>query len=230
MKSTWKFPFWVQENDGTVTQLTWSFLLVNPSLVADFLALQLFPSPVLPALNKTNPHPPPQPHRHLCRKSPRVHFCMDIPLTHPSVGADWFEAHLRTLPRPWRSMQKLFSLLGRPCSNEGSVHSPWEWFQRGAHVRRCGISLLGTKPIGDVDYGKCCCHPHWLPLFLLSASLGQKSWRGWCIAMGWLCFCYEEDFLPKVGLLCLQKVCLKWRADVYKLKMLGKRQFCFAAI
>lgn len=55
MKSTWKFPFWVQENDGTVTQLTWSFLLVNPSLVADFLALQLFPSPVLPALNKTNP-------------------------------------------------------------------------------------------------------------------------------------------------------------------------------
>ncbi|KFP39477.1 hypothetical protein N324_12944, partial [Chlamydotis macqueenii] len=37
MKSTWKFPFWVQENDGTVTQSTWSFLLVNPSLADCFL-------------------------------------------------------------------------------------------------------------------------------------------------------------------------------------------------
>ncbi|KFP99346.1 hypothetical protein N330_13155, partial [Leptosomus discolor] len=55
MKSTWKFPFWVQENDGTVTQLTWSFLLVNPSLVADCFLNCSLPFPVLPALNKTNP-------------------------------------------------------------------------------------------------------------------------------------------------------------------------------
>lgn len=152
MKSTWKFPFWVQENDGTVTQLTWSFLLVNPSLVADFLTLQLLSSRAsCSEQNQPPPHlPPPLSHRYLCRKSPRVHFCMDIPSSHPSMGADWFQAHFRTLPRSWRSMQKLFSLLVRPCSNEGSVHSPWEWFQRGAHVRRCGISLLGTKPIGDV--------------------------------------------------------------------------------
>ncbi|KFV19550.1 hypothetical protein N340_05437, partial [Tauraco erythrolophus] len=55
MKSTWKFPFWVQENDGTVTQSTWSFLLVNPSLVADCFLRCSLPFPVLPALNKTNP-------------------------------------------------------------------------------------------------------------------------------------------------------------------------------
>ncbi|POI24769.1 hypothetical protein CIB84_011478 [Bambusicola thoracicus] len=58
MKSTWKFPFWVQENDGTVTQLTWSFLLVNPSLVADFLALQLFPSPRASCSEQNQPPPP----------------------------------------------------------------------------------------------------------------------------------------------------------------------------
>ncbi|KFP81583.1 hypothetical protein N311_07417, partial [Apaloderma vittatum] len=54
MKSTWKFPFWVQENDRTVTQSTWSFLLINPSLVADcsYIVASL---PHLPALNKTNP-------------------------------------------------------------------------------------------------------------------------------------------------------------------------------
>ncbi|KFZ51094.1 hypothetical protein N321_07196, partial [Antrostomus carolinensis] len=55
MKSTWKFPFWVQENDGTVTQLTWSFLLVNPSLVADCFSHCSLPFPVVCALNKTNP-------------------------------------------------------------------------------------------------------------------------------------------------------------------------------
>ncbi|KGL77707.1 hypothetical protein N309_06670, partial [Tinamus guttatus] len=62
MKSTWKFPFWVQENDGTVTQLTWSFLLVNPSLEADFDLHDSLPfPPMLPALNKTNPpHPNPR--------------------------------------------------------------------------------------------------------------------------------------------------------------------------
>lgn len=199
MKSTWKFPFWVQENDGTVTQLTWSFLLVNPSLVADFLALQLFPSPVLPALNKTSPHPPPQPHRHLCRKSPRVHFCMDIPLTDPSVGADWFEAHLRTLPRPWRSMQKLFSLLGRPCSNEGSVHSPWEWFQRGAHVRRCGISLLG-----DQAYWGCRLREVLLPSPLVTSLLtlsltGAEVLKGLMHSYGLVVLLLWGRFSPQGG-------------------------------
>ncbi|KFW80171.1 hypothetical protein N305_07426, partial [Manacus vitellinus] len=58
MKSTWKFPFWVQENDGTVTQLTWSFLLVNPSLVADLFLHCSLPFPMLPALDKTTPSLP----------------------------------------------------------------------------------------------------------------------------------------------------------------------------
>lgn len=59
MKSTWKFPFWVQENDGTVTQLTWSFLLVNPSLVADFLTLQLLSSRA--SCSEQNQPPPTSP-------------------------------------------------------------------------------------------------------------------------------------------------------------------------
>lgn len=61
MKSTWKFPFCVQENDGTVTQLTWSFLSVNPSLVSDCFGHRSLPFLVLPALNKSNPLPLPNP-------------------------------------------------------------------------------------------------------------------------------------------------------------------------
>ncbi|KFW08589.1 hypothetical protein N327_12664, partial [Fulmarus glacialis] len=55
LKSTWKFPFWIQENDRTVTQSTWSFLSVNPSLVADCFLHCSLPFPMLPALNKTTP-------------------------------------------------------------------------------------------------------------------------------------------------------------------------------
>lgn len=124
MKSTWKFPFWVQENDRTVTQLTWSFLLVNPSLVADCFSHCSRPIPMLPCLELNQP--PPQPHRHLCRSlkesiSAWTHRLIpslsEIIISRPDSGPyqQTLEIHAETL----------LALLGRHCSSEKSDHSPW---------------------------------------------------------------------------------------------------------
>lgn len=148
MKSTWKFPFWVQENDGTVTQLTWSFLLVNLSLVADCFWHCSPPFPVLPALNKTNP-PLPNPTDISVEVSKRVFLHgHTIDSSHPSVNIVISSRpnsgpHQQTLEI---HAETLLPLLGRPCSSEGSDHSPWEWFQRDfAELAYWGLCQLGMK-------------------------------------------------------------------------------------
>lgn len=158
MKSTWKFPFWVQENDGTVTQLTWSFLLVNASLVADYFSHYSLPFPVLPAVNKN--YPPRNP-TGISIESQREYFCMDTPLTHPSVNV---VISSRRDSGPQQTLEihaeTLLPLPGRPCSSERSDHNPWEWFQKGLTWGDADLAYFGILPAGDEDPEKCSCHTH----------------------------------------------------------------------
>lgn len=217
MKSTWKFPFWVQENDGTVTQSTWSFLLVNPSLVADWLFLTLQPSLPRASCPEQNQPPPPNPTDISVEVSKRVFLHgHTIDSSHPSVN---IMISSRPNSGPYQQTleihaETLLPLLGRPCSSEGSDHSPWEWFQRGLTWGDAELAYWGLCPLGMKIQGSVLAIPASYLLLTLSLSgatvlKGLMHSYGLVVLLEWGRFPPQAwPALPTEGLFIMESWCV----------------------